>query len=261
MLPLKKLPQPQYHQSELHAFIKCGKLWEFRYLRGIRVPPRAALTLGSAVDHAVSHNLRQKIESGQDLPREEVLASFSDDFESRAGETDWREDETPDKQKDVGVKLLELHHQEVAPRIKPESVQETLTVETDAGYSLGGTIDIIEKDGSIVDTKTSRVAYDAEAPKRALQPALYDYLFESAHKEPSPEFRYDVLIKPTARNPARLQQVRRTLEKGDREWLFETVARVHQAIQAGVALPAPEGSWYCSRQWCGYWDRCKGRKN
>lgn len=260
MLRLKNGSQPEYHQSELHVFLKCGKMWEFRYVRGIRTPPRAALTVGSAVDSAVSHNLHQKISSGTDLSKEEVLSSFSDDFDRRSPETEWRADETPGKQKDLGAKLVELHHDELAPAIKPASVQETITVQTDAGFNLGGTVDLIEKDGTIVDTKTSRIAYAEQAPKRALQPALYDFLFEAVRGEASPEFRYDILIKPTVKTPARKQQIRMRLRKSDRNWLFETIGQVHKAIQAGVALPAPEGSWYCSKEWCGYWNRCKGRE-
>jgi hypothetical protein len=234
-------------------------MWEFRYLKGIRIAPRAALTVGSAVDHAVSVNLQQKIQSDQDLPVADALDAYSDQFDELARGTDWRED-APGKQKDVGASLVEAHHREIAPLVRPAAVQETITVETDAGYDLGGTIDVVERSDVIVDTKTSRLAYAEDAPKRALQPALYDFLFEATRGRPSRGFRYDVLVKPTTRTPARTQQVSARIDHGDRGWLFGTIGQVHKAIQAGVAMPAPEGSWYCSREWCGYWDLCKGKR-
>lgn len=255
----KNLNRPRYSQSELKTFLKCGKMWEFRYARGMRKPPGAALTLGSSVDKAVSANLEQKIESGTDMPEEQVLDEFSTEFDQRKAETEWKEDEDPGTQKDVGAALVALHHRTAAPRIEPETVQEAFVLETDAGYDLEGVIDHTEKGGIIVDTKTSRLAYDQNAIERSFQPTLYDFAYEQTRGRKAEGFRYDVLVKPTARAPARLQKVEGKVSDCDREWMFETITQVHKAISAGVAMPAPEGSWYCSPKWCGYWAECKGK--
>jgi CRISPR/Cas system-associated exonuclease Cas4 (RecB family) len=251
--------KPKYNQSELKAYLKCGKMWEFRYLQGLKVPPSSALTLGSSVDAAVTANLVQKVESGADLTKEEVLDRYSDTFEELALDTEWGT-ELPGKQKDLGARLVELHHDEVAPTVMPESVQETFTLEMDAGYDLFGTIDHVEKDGTVVDTKTSRLAYDENAVAKSFQPALYDFAYEATRGKPAKSFRFDVLVKPTQTKGPRLQQVEAKVTQSDREWLFDAIGQVHKAIQAGIALPAPEGSWYCSPKWCGYWDRCKGKR-
>lgn len=253
------LERPRYSQSELKTFLKCGRMWEFRYLQGIKTPPTSALTLGSAVDGAVSANLAQKIESGQDMSTAELLDHYSNEFDQRKYETDWK-DEDPGEHKDIGVKLVEVHHREAAPKIEPATVQERFVIETDAGYDLEGTMDLTEKSGMIVDVKTSRTAYSESAIEKEFQPALYDFAYEQTRGEPAKGFRYDVLVKPTSRRPAELQQVEGKVSACDREWLFGTISQVHKAIQAGVALPAPEGSWYCSAKWCGYWNQCKGRK-
>lgn len=252
--------RPQYNQSELKAYLKCGKMWEFRYLKGIKTPPSAALTLGSSVDTAVTANLSQKIESGLDLRTDDVLDVYSDDFERRKVETEWME-EDPGHQKDVGAQLVRLHHQLVAPTIQPETVQEQFTLETDAGYDLHGTMDLTEQGGFVVDTKTSRTVYAEDAVAKNFQATLYDFAYESLRRKPAKGFRFDVLIKPTAKKGPTLQQVEAKVTAADRSWLFDGIKQVHKAIQAGVALPAPEGSWYCSKKWCGYWDQCKGRKN
>lgn len=251
--------RPIYHQSEIQVYLKCGKMWEFRYQRGIRIAPSAALTIGSSVDAAVSLNLSQKTVTGRDVKTEEVLEAFSTDFESRAEWTNWGQ-EDPGRQKDIGVQLLKVHHQIVAPKLRPQTVQESFAVQTSEEFDLGGTIDFTEESGTVVDTKTSRSPYDPSVIRRAIQPALYDYAYEALRGRPSSGFRYDVLVKPTLRNAAQVQQISAKLGKPDREWLFETVRQVHRGINAGVAMPAPEGSWYCSPEWCGYWSMCKGRK-
>jgi CRISPR/Cas system-associated exonuclease Cas4 (RecB family) len=161
----------------------------------------------------------------------------------------------------MGVKLVELHHLEAAPGIAPETVQESFVLETDAGYDLEGTMDLTEKGGVIVDVKTSRAAYAENAIEKEFQPALYDFAYEKTRGKPARGFRYDVLVKPTSRQKPKLQRVEGKVNACDREWLFGTISQVHKAIQAGVALPAPEGSWYCSAKWCGYWNQCKGRKH
>jgi CRISPR/Cas system-associated exonuclease Cas4 (RecB family) len=160
----------------------------------------------------------------------------------------------------MGAQLVGLHHQEAAPKIQPAAVQEAFVLETDAGYDLGGIIDLVETDGTVVDTKTSRSTYEAAAIHRNFQPALYDFAFEVLRRQPAKSFRFDVLVKPTRTRAPLLQRVEGRVTQEDREWLFESVNQIHRAIQAGVALPASEGSWYCSSKWCGYWSQCKGRK-
>lgn len=254
--------RPKYHQSQISMFLKCGIQYEFRYIQGIQTPPKAALTVGSAVDAAVTHNLIEKIKTGQDLPPDAVLDAYSSDFESRSKETAWGDDD-PGKQKDMGASLVAIHHKSIAPQIDPATVQESFVIETDAGYDLGGVIDLTEKSGEVADTKTSKGAYDEDAVSRALQPAMYDFAYEALHGKPATGFRYDVLIKPTKTKPPQVQQVRGKVTADDRQWLFSTIESVHNAIQAGIALPAPDGAWWCSRAWCGYAHMCpkfKGRK-
>lgn len=245
-----------YHQSEIQTFLKCPKQWEFRYVLGQKTPPKAALTLGSAVDAAVTYNLIEKIKTGVDLTAEAVLDTYSTDFDTKAKETEWGDDDAG-KQKDMGAQLVRLHHLEAAPTIHPATVQESFLIETDAGYDLGGTIDFTETNGIIADTKTSKNSYDEAAIERALQPALYDFAYESIHKKPAEGFRFDVLVK--TKTP-KLQRISGKVSARDREWLFDTITNVHKAIEAGVSTPAPDGAWWCSKDWCGYWSQCKGKK-
>lgn len=246
---------PEYHQSAIQLFQKCGLAYEFRYVMGIKTPPKAALTVGSSVDDGVTRNLVQKIQSGQDLSESEVLDVYSTSFDIRAKETEWDDDDSG-KQKDMGAQLVKAHHAKVAPNIDPLTVQEKFVIETDAGYSLGGTIDLTEKSGVIADTKTSKLKYADDSISRSLQPAMYDFAYEALHGQKAKSFRYDVLVKPTKTKPPEVQQIEAQVTFADREWLFDTINNVHKAIQAGVAIPAPEGAWWCSRDWCGFASMC-----
>jgi len=248
-----------YRQSEIHDFLKCGLKWEFKYVLKIKTAKRHSLTVGSAVDKSVTTNLIQKVKSATDLPLPEVLDVYSTEFETLRPETDFQE-EDPGEIKDVGAALITVHHRRLAPLLNPETVQEQFAIETDAGYDLTGTIDLIEKDQTVVDHKTSKNYYAEEAISKALQPAMYDYAYEALRGKKPKAFRFDVLKKPTKTKPADIQQVTAEVTQGDREWLFQTVGNMHKAVKAGVALPAPEGAWWCSEKWCEYWHMCKGKK-
>ena len=220
----------QYNQSEINTYLKCGIQWDFRYMQKIKIPPRAALTVGSSVDAGVTRNLITKIQTGSDLSLSEVLDVYSTDFDIRAKETEWGED-NQGEQKDMGVKLVTVHHENLAPKINPETVQETFVIETDAGYNIGGTIDLTTKDGMIVDTKTAKSKYSEDAVHVSNQPIMYDFAYEALRGKKAKGFRYDVLIKPTKTMGARVQQVEGVVSQESREFLFNSINNVHKAIK------------------------------
>lgn len=255
------MTRPRYHQSEISLFLKCGRAWEFRYLQGIKSPPRAALTVGRAVDKAVTANFIEKIKTGADMPTEAVLDAYSTAFESEKPETIWDE-EDPGEQKDLGVRLVTLHHEKAAPNIKPATVQEEFIIETDAGYDIGGTFDVTDADSKIRDTKTAKSAYGPD-DLEGIQPTLYDYAFEALRGKPSNGFVFDVLTKGGKKTPPTYQMIETKPTQEARVNLFDTINQMHKAIQAGVVLPAPDGAWWCSQKWCGYASICpkfRGRK-
>lgn len=247
---------PEFHQSSINMFLKCPKQYEFRHIQGLVLPPKAALTLGGAVDTAVTKNLKQKIESKTDLAVDDVLDVFSSDFDKRAPDTNWDEDDAG-KQKDLGVKMLKVYHSQAAPKIQPVTVQESFRLETDSGYALGGTMDVVDENDLIRDTKTSKSAYAEDAVSDSLQAAMYDFAFEAIRKKKARGFTFDVVTK--TKEP-KYVMCTGTVSAAQRERLFESVSIMHKQIQRGEFQYAPEGAWWCSKSWCGYWHLCKGKK-
>ncbi len=254
------MKKKEYHQSEVQTFLKCGKQWEFRYLRGLKTPPKSALTIGSAVDSAVNTNLVEKVKTGALLSKEAVLDFYSADFEKRAVDTEWAGDDKGE-QKDIGAKLTAIHCDSVAPKINPVTVQEKFSIELDEGFDIGGTLDLTDQEGRIRDTKTtSRQQAGNYSVSGSLQPAIYDFAYEVLKGKPSTGFTFDLLVKPTKTLPAESRELTGKVTNDDRLWLFDAIKNMHKAIEAGVALPAPENAWWCSKDWCGYWSICKGKK-
>lgn len=251
-----------YHQSTLKTFLMCGLRYEFEYVQKMKRPSGSAATIGTCVDTAVSFNQAQKVTSGVDLPLSDVLDVLSQEFEARRTETAWTPEDDQGEAKDSAVAILKLHHEILAPKIRPATIQEKFVLETDAGYTLKGAIDIVEVNYRIRDTKTaSRQKASSYIVERSFQPAMYDYAVRALHPGVEPAgFIFDIFTRPTVKCPAEYKPVEGKVTTLDHEWLFQSIGSVHKAIQAGVALPAPEGSWHCSEKWCPYWSLCKGRK-
>lgn len=246
-----------YRQSAIKDFLRCGKYYEYKYVLGTSSPATVAQTIGNVVDDAISHNLKQKIDSNTDLTKEEISDAAVTSFNSLIFRTNW-EDEDRGEAKDMALALVSLHLEKIAPRIEPESVQEKFTIETDAGYSLTGTIDYTDKRGFVGDTKTaSRQTSSRHVITRALQPASYAYAYRILRGRDPTFFRFDVMLKPTARRGPEYKSIQGKVMEEDLEHFFETVKAVDTAIRAGIALPAPETAWWCSQKYCPYFVTCK----
>lgn len=255
MKNLAAVEMPEYHQSAINMFLKCPRQYMFRYMMGLRLQPKSALTVGRAFDISSGHNFTQKIETKTDLPVGDVLDAYSTAFDLEAPLTDWDGDD-PGKQKDLGAKLTKAFHELAAPKIQPVSVQETFRVETDAGYALGGTFDVTEANHVIRDQKTSKAEYAPDAVNTEIQPAVYSFAYKAKHGI-QPEFAFDVVTK---HKEPRYQEVKGQVTDTQTNQLFEAVQMMHSQIQRGEFQYAPPGAWWCSKSWCGYWDKCKGKK-
>lgn len=249
----------EIHKSQIETFRQCGLKFKFKYLDRIKRPANFQQTVGIAFHEAVAHNFKQKIKTGTDVAEDEVLDAFSDELKRRVKETDWG-DSSPAEQQDVGVECVKAHHRKVAPSIQPMAVEERFLIKTNAGYNLGGTIDIIEQDSTIRDSKTSNAHWKGDEVLRSVEPALYDFAFRHIYKRTSKKFVYDVVKKPTSTMPATVKSIEGKVTKADHRWLFEVVEVVHRSIRSGVFVPASEDSWWCQKNWCEYWSICRGKK-
>lgn len=246
-------------QSMVHLYEKCGRAFQFRYMEGLKIAPQSALTVGRSVDEGITHNLLQKIHSEKDVSTEEVVDVVVTTFNREASETDWQ-GEDPGVQKDIAVKLVSVHHKELAPAIAPKAVQVKLQAEL-SDYILGGTLDLIEKDSTIVDSKTSKDKYDDDSVGKSLQPAVYTYLYEKNYGTTSKGFRYDVMVKPkelkTKSVPPSTQKVFGEVSEKQKAVALMRADALHKAIKSGAFHYAPDGAWNCSQKWCGYWNICE----
>ena len=251
----------QLHVSGLNMLSKCGIQFEKRYILGKKLPPNAAITIGSGVDRSSAADLTAKKDTGTLLPTEQVLDTARDYVVNA-----WPEVVPSDADKDdgldsagavvdVAVSLAELHHTIAAPKIKPTHIQRPWVLDIDGlPVQVAGTIDIQEGTASIRDTKTSKRSPAADVADTSLQLTTYA-LAVCQHDGAIPgKVALDYCVH--TKTP-KLVTIESTRTRADFPHLLERIYQAHRMIEAGLFMPAPIDAWWCSARWCGYHSTCK----
>jgi hypothetical protein len=241
--------------SSLNTFLRCGKQWEYAYVLNLKRPPNIRQLVGLATHEAIEVDMRQKLETRENLPVDDVLDAYSTAFNRDAGDIEDPEEPIGDA-KDSGVKLVLLHRDEVASKVQPALVEAQVQFEVD-GIPYSGYLDLVDDEGYIRDTKTSARKLDPDTYRLAMtgyavgwrqsgveQGLDYDETFESG-------VVLDGLIR--TKKPY-YQREDITINEVDIKRFAGVVTAVSDAINAGTFVPNGVVSGACG--WCGYADIC-----
>lgn len=255
-LPAPKIERPHLSVSQMKMYLRCPRQYEYRYMQGIKERPAGAMIQGGAFHETVEDNLVQKIQSHTDLPLSEMTdraAQHFDDKVQKEPDIQWKEDK-PSDLKDETVLLVKTHHKELAPVLKPALVEHEFRLNVGDTHDLKGVIDLVETSGVVVDHKTFAKTPSQGDVDRDLQLTAYA-LARNLEDSPAPELRLDVVVK---NKTPKTVQLKTTRTENDLMWFVTMFTQIEQAIKSGVFPPNPTG-WHCSKEMCGYWDRCKTR--
>ena len=149
------LPKPYLSPSQINQYLRCPQCYKFKYIDGIWAPATSAMVRGKAVHSGVEFNYRQKMDTHEDLPLNQILEFSAETFVSESVEADFKDDDSG-KIKDSTMELLSMYHENIAPMIQPASVEQRVEVAFEGlDYTLLGYIDVIDQYGYIRDTKTT----------------------------------------------------------------------------------------------------------
>ncbi len=243
------------HPTQVQMFWdKCPMQFEFRYIKGLRTPPAAAMYQGTAYHGGLEENAKHKIATGEDLPVgavEEITAERWDNLCTReAPVLDGGQE--GGALKDQVVALASTYRTEVAPSVLPKQAELALFVEVEDAFPLACRLDLIDIDDIDIEHKTSKSAWSDDSAQGNLQMTAYEYARRRSLGHETPGGQFHIAVKTKQPKIQRIEVVK-TQEQLDG---FERVHRfVSGAIQAGDFPPRTDG-WWCSAKWCGYWERC-----
>jgi len=150
-----RLP-PHLSVTQVRMFERCPEQYRRRYVLGHKEPPRGHLIWGGADHKTFEYNFAQKIETGADLPRSELIDLFShhvDTLIDEAGEVDWGKS-SRDETLTRGAGLVAAYRDDVAPRVQPVAVEREISLDVGLPVPLLGYIDV-ETEGGLIERKTA----------------------------------------------------------------------------------------------------------
>lgn len=251
--------KPTLTASKMKTYLQCGRKYRYEYVEKAPCKKGVALSFGNAFHDAIELNYAQKVTSGEDLPFEQLEARFRDKFPALADGAVLEPGQTIEKLTELGVRMLVVHHGEIAPTVRPLFVEKSFEISLGEAFpfDLTGKWDLVTQDGVVVDNKSYKNAPKQEWVDRDLQLDVYSLAYRLTQGEVENGLRIDAVTK--ARQP-RVVQVftRRTNE--DAAWLLRQIEEVAKGIQAGVFIPNRDNN-LCKPQYCGYWERCRKERS
>jgi hypothetical protein len=253
LTPDPDLPKGYLSKSAIEMYLRCPKQFEFHYVLGLNSPPGVAMVEGSSHGEALNMNNLHYIDHQENLEQSVVIEKFCDEFSDRSKEIpaiEWaKADENKDSVISRGKLLLPTYFKNFGNKIKPIAVERQIEVEM-GGVPVLGFIDV-EQEDSVEDYKVTRAAYSQNDADTDLQLTIYS----KAAKKKKVGF---VCLTKTKTPQAVHISAERT--KGDYAAADALVASVSDAIKKGAfPMANPKETFPCSKKWCGFWDRCRGK--
>jgi len=238
---------PHLSFAQINMYLRCGMQYFYRYVMGIKLPPPGAVVLGRVAHTIIEQDYKEKKEKGKNKSLSEKLDMFVETFREDIKEADLREDEKPEEMEYQGVNILTAHHREIALVTEPVEVEMPFEIEFENKYyMLKGKIDLISLEG-IIDNKIASKKFSQIEIESDIQLPIYSFATGI------PNVGFDIVIK--TKNP-KIQKIRSIIDKSKCARVKAYIAKVAEAIEKQIFLPAQPGTWVCSPKWCGYWDMC-----
>ena len=235
--------------TQLRTYDTCPLQYRMRYVERVPTADSPASLVGQAVHAALEQNFAVKRRSGHDLDLDEAAEVFDDVWAARlppgAGSEQLAEDF--DQAYASGQEILELYLAEVAPGVVPHLIEHRFRFQIPGvQVELVGTVDLIDRNGVVIDHKTSVRAYPETYPDQDLQLQCYAIgygVFRAGTRIrpgnlPAPFFipqvRVDVMVRET---PPFIQQLLGAYGREDLEDFATRAAGIVTGIESAEFKP------------------------
>ncbi len=289
------LPRGYVSVSQISQFMKCGRAYEFRYVQDIHIPRNSYMAQGTSL-HKGAEALHLGMIAKQTPLLEAIRDAYADAHTEQFSDPEliiMPEDIDAGKIKDVGIEMIDMYYAGALGQLKDPDTKQLMrairpvaaerAVKTELFPLEGepvpflGILDLEEEGGVIRDLKTKRKAGAQSEVDNSLQLTLYAYIkrqedeakallegeMVSTGARPADRLYHvamDQLIKPTKKQGPRYMRKVSTRTDAEMQHGVEIASSVATDIAKGrFPLTMPD-NWWCTANWCPYWDLCRGRK-
>lgn len=254
--------------SSVNTYLRCGKQWEYAYVLQLRRPPSIKQGLGIAAHEAVALNLQQKVLTFQDLPKEEVVQKFVDDWsilavdiedvinverlDTRTGKTTKTRKETKAQAYESGIKAVGVHYDDMASKIQPVWVEKEVSYRLNDSVDYTGILDLADDHNRVRDHK-----FVSRKPDNGGGYILPMIGYSLGYRQATGDIEAEIVLDYTVRtqDPYYLPIASGgpVTDEAIREFAA-IVTDVRRSIDAGIFNANGLHSHACG--WCGYADIC-----
>ena len=253
--------KPHLSQTQLTMYERCGEAYRRRYIENEKIPPGIAMAKGIGVHGGSKANFRQKIESHQDLPKNEIIEIAVSEYDQtlKRGIALTPEEETigyskvtADTKDSVAV-LSSLYADEVAPEYQPAIVELEQKIEL-SDIDIIAKLDIADDRDIIADLKSTKKKKSQNDVDGDEQLTFYSLAFYGQTKRLPSAVRLEVLVDKQKPERQMLESFR---DMVDLDIIIARMNAMLDGLKKGVFVPALASSWSCDPRYCGYFPTCR----
>lgn len=283
------LPKGYLSASQISMYLRCAKQYEFRYIKGLSIPPGIALLRGTALHSGFEYYYSEVISGNERLTPAEVTELSLISLEKNCQEADIPlTDIVKDQEASFYTRATDGYITAVGEHTIPVAVEQEIWYESPCGVSIVGYIDLLKK--NVVGTtpeelKESAASTEANCiadykitgkkwTKKKLDDTLQFHIYAMATGIPDVEIHNIT----AATGPIKINSKKLTdkdspeldvasnirLVRGMMGHEADHVDNIIEDVALGISngnFPrcSPDG-WQCTSTFCGYWSRCRGLK-
>lgn len=268
-----RLPRGYLSVSQVAQYAKCGMAYYFRYVLETPVPSNSFMAQGSALHKGAEKMHIAMMHDAITPPVEYVESAYeaahTEFFDPNKDVVIMPEDVDVGTIKDLGIQmirhyykgaaglLLDLDTKQPLRQVYPVAVERVVRtmIQPLEGEAIPfvGVIDL-EEPKKVRDLKTKRKLGPQSEADNSLQLTLY------ASFTGKPDVSIDQLVRPTKTLGPRYVRRESSRTPEEIEHGKQIVSEVAQDIVKGRFRRTMPDNWWCTKDWCPYWNQCRGKK-
>ena len=258
--------------SSLNCLLTCPRMYEFRYVDKLPVPPTASMLTGTALHRTFEAYYRGVIEN---VDHRLTAIQMADLATASLHETLTTEEHylKPEEQEDAAVTVRELaasYVENIAAQITPLAVEEEHVWTARCGVPMLAYIDLRHRlpDGGegIIDYKVTSRKWTPDKLVNSLQFNLYAMMTGICNVEVHNLVKATSSKRTSTTKPidgvtdvsSNIRILRHTFDDSANDYLEDLIASCAALITSGIFMPCAMDAWNCSPDFCGYWHLCRG---
>lgn len=243
--------RPRWSYSKLADYLRCPAFYYFRHVAALEVPSDPDTVIGSAAHAGIEQVLRARAGMDAEDPQAAVIGRVQEEAPYLAPDDEGNLPD-PEALARESWQIVQVYQDQIATTFEPVAVEQRMEA-TIAGVRVTCVLDVIDSEGRIRDTKTSKRKPTQTDLDENLQATMYDIAFTQNYGQPPKGMVFDYLLRRKSGIEAMSFPVRERTD-ADRNRLTRIVEEVVQAAESGRFYPNPLNKYGCGR--CPFRDAC-----